>query len=229
MKSRKGFTLIELLVVIAIIAILAAILFPVFIEAKNRAQMTKCLSNLKQLSFAWNAYLSDNDGGCPYIWPIDGAPGFNFVPGRKCWAGMVPDPNGGKYFVDPRASSLYPYIKNTQIFLCPMDKGRYATGWPCAEASKKKIALSYSQNGYFNVTKVYSRLGSKRASQMLLFIHESHDTINDGLYAFGTGVDRPTVVHYEGTTLSYVDGHAAYRKTTQLESEKNSGAWIPCN
>ncbi|MCU0317634.1 MAG: prepilin-type N-terminal cleavage/methylation domain-containing protein [Fimbriimonadaceae bacterium] len=60
-KVRKGFTLIELLVVIAIIAILAAILFPVFSQAKGAAQATSCLSNLRQLSAAWLLYAGDND------------------------------------------------------------------------------------------------------------------------------------------------------------------------
>src|SRR4030081_1131036 len=59
--GRQGFTLIELLVVIAIIAILAAILFPVFAHAREKARQTSCLSNLRQLSMAYLIYLQDND------------------------------------------------------------------------------------------------------------------------------------------------------------------------
>jgi prepilin-type N-terminal cleavage/methylation domain-containing protein/prepilin-type processing-associated H-X9-DG protein len=62
MASRKGFTLIELLVVIAIIAILAAILFPVFAKARERARMTGCINNLKQMGIAHKMYLEDYDG-----------------------------------------------------------------------------------------------------------------------------------------------------------------------
>ena len=64
---KKGFTLIELLVVIAIIAILAAILFPVFAQAKLAAKKTKSLSNVKNLGSAFQIYLSDNDDVTPSI------------------------------------------------------------------------------------------------------------------------------------------------------------------
>ena len=70
MHSRRiGFTLIELLVVIAIIAILAAIIFPLFLGAKRRALTNQCLSNLKQLADAMRCYADDNYGIMPYDWP----------------------------------------------------------------------------------------------------------------------------------------------------------------
>src|SRR5688572_21323462 len=65
--ARQGFTLIELLVVIAIIAILAAILFPVFAQARGKARQTSCLSNLKQLGLAFEQYKQDYDG----VYPIN--------------------------------------------------------------------------------------------------------------------------------------------------------------
>lgn len=65
MRNRKGFTLIELLVVIAIIAILAAILFPVFARAKERARITSCLSNLRQVGTSFTLYMSENDDNLP--------------------------------------------------------------------------------------------------------------------------------------------------------------------
>ncbi len=67
LKKRAGFTLIELLVVIAIIAILAAILFPVFAQARERARMTACLSNCKQLGFGLAMYGQDYDETYPNI------------------------------------------------------------------------------------------------------------------------------------------------------------------
>ncbi len=91
-QKRFGFTLIELLVVIAIIAILAAILFPVFAQAREKARQTQCLSNGKQIALALQSYATDYDNYLPvYIWPQS-------------------------YIVGAR---LMPYIKNTGIFKCP--------------------------------------------------------------------------------------------------------------
>ena len=70
---RRGFTLIELLVVIAIIAILAAILFPVFAQAREKARSASCLSNLKQMGLAWMMYAQDYDEKFPFADPGDGA------------------------------------------------------------------------------------------------------------------------------------------------------------
>lgn len=105
MQSRTGFTLIELLVVIAIIAILAAILFPVFARAREQARKASCLSNLKQIGLAMSMYTSDWDGILPIITdkPSEnpGAPVLNYV--------------------------LEPYAKNHQIFRCPSDGSYFQT------------------------------------------------------------------------------------------------------
>lgn len=105
---RLGFTLIELLVVIAIIAILAAVLFPVFAQAKSAARATQCLSNLKQFSTAMTLYLNDNDDtfhkGANVVSPT-AAHGF----------GPHSDIDGW----DEWPWFYGPYLKNTQIFDCP--------------------------------------------------------------------------------------------------------------
>ena len=95
MSKRKGFTLIELLVVIAIIAILAAILFPVFQKVRENARKTACLSNLKQIGLAVTQYTQDYDENYPT--------GYVGILGQG-WAGTV-----------------YPYIKSTDVFHCPDD------------------------------------------------------------------------------------------------------------
>ena len=106
---RKAFTLIELLVVIAIIAILAAILFPVFAQAKEAAKKTVCLSNLKELGLAFQLYGGDNDDNFP-------APITNFgAKGSTAAAPVIPptwstgDPNNTTKYVD--AGGIYPYVK----------------------------------------------------------------------------------------------------------------------
>ncbi|HOS91872.1 MAG TPA: DUF1559 domain-containing protein [Armatimonadota bacterium] len=94
----RGFTLIELLVVIAIIAILAAILFPVFAKARAKARQTSCLSNLKQLANAMLQYAQDSDEGFP-------------THATQCSYGVT---QSLQWF-----EQLQPYIKNTAVFQCP--------------------------------------------------------------------------------------------------------------
>lgn len=106
----KGFTLIELLVVIAIIAILAAILFPVFAKAREKARMTQCASNLKNLAMAVRMYSSDNDECMPM--------NIAFINGAWGW----PEPSGARCTVNYSCGWVHPvapYVRNSQILLCP--------------------------------------------------------------------------------------------------------------
>ena len=100
MKTRHGFTLIELLVVIAIIAILAAILFPVFARAREKARQASCQSNLKQIGLAFAMYAQDYDERMPR--------GSGYVAPTTIQATY------GEWYI-----TLEPYIKNTQIYNCP--------------------------------------------------------------------------------------------------------------
>lgn len=102
---KRAFTLIELLVVIAIIAILAAILFPVFAQAKEAAKKTACLSNAKQIGVALNIYLGDFDDTMPLFYAYNSVPPAG-QPGHK----------GVEVL-------LFPYTKNKDIFRSPFDVG----------------------------------------------------------------------------------------------------------
>jgi prepilin-type N-terminal cleavage/methylation domain-containing protein/prepilin-type processing-associated H-X9-DG protein len=100
MTRRRAFTLIELLVVIAIIAILAAILFPVFAKAREKARQTSCLSNCKQMALGFIQYSQDYDENFPLDYLSSSDPVGNTTP-MVWW------------------NAIQPYVKNTQILLCP--------------------------------------------------------------------------------------------------------------
>jgi prepilin-type N-terminal cleavage/methylation domain-containing protein len=103
MRRKNGFTLIELLVVIAIIAILAAILFPVFAQAREKARQSTCLSNMKQMGLAFNMYAQDYDERFGWQKVSDNCPNY----GR-------PDN------LEPAWNmTILPYIKSRKIFVCP--------------------------------------------------------------------------------------------------------------
>ena len=102
--TRSAFTLIELLVVIAIIALLAAILFPVFSRARENARKSSCQNNLKQLAVGVAQYVQDFDESYPWAWGSGGG-------GNACWWQLI-----------------YPYVKSTQVFHCPSDSNRNAGG-----------------------------------------------------------------------------------------------------
>jgi prepilin-type N-terminal cleavage/methylation domain-containing protein len=103
-KRIRAFTLIELLVVIAIIAILAAILFPVFAKARDRAKATTCINNVKQMSLAFLGYFQDNDD---YFPP---AAGVQYWGDKAGWS-----------------ERIYPYVKSIDVYRCPSNnKSNYS-------------------------------------------------------------------------------------------------------
>jgi len=155
---RTGFTLIELLVVIAIIAILAAILFPVFARARAKAQQTVCLSNVKQLGLALVMYNTDWDQRQPplvvryaapasYVAPIGtGSTPLPLFLG-ECWV----DGTGGNTWQD----LVYPYIRNMQIYYCPVDPNGGKTiqsfgGNPHSPGNTPLMVSSYGYSATWN-------------------------------------------------------------------------------
>ncbi len=125
--QRSGFTLIELLVVVAIIALLAAILFPVFARARESARKASCQSNLKQIGLAWMQYAQDYDDKV--------MPGGAFPAKLEAWYGEY-DAVGN---VTPRTSYLEPYMKAEQVYACPSFVNDGAAYW-------KSSFLGYGYN-----------------------------------------------------------------------------------
>ncbi len=127
-----GFTLIELLVVIAIISILAAILFPVFATARDKARGSACQSNLKQMGLAFVQYTSDYDECVPCG---NATIGGNTYSGCSVIGGQVGATGVGW------ASQLYPYVKSTGVFKCPSDQTQDNLA-----ANPPRYVLSYVYN-----------------------------------------------------------------------------------
>ncbi len=110
-RAARGFTLIELLVVIAIIAVLAAILFPIFAQAREQARQTVCSSNVRQIGLAVRMYVQDYDETMPIFYAYN----TQTPDGRRAWAGD-PTHKGVELLI-------LPYSKNKDIFKCPDDSG----------------------------------------------------------------------------------------------------------
>lgn len=141
-SSRRGFTLIELLVVIAIIAILAAILFPVFARAREAARSASCRSNLKQLGTAMMIYAQDYDETCI---PINNCSGTQLLPTGQPSLSQTCGPNWWVLW----NHLLHPYTKNFGVFNCPSFTGVKYTG-------QYTLAISYGYNWGGLVNSTYS-------------------------------------------------------------------------
>ncbi len=212
LQSRSGFTLIELLVVIAIIAILAAILFPVFGRARENARRTACLSNMKQVGLGLMQYVQDYDEMTPKGRPPGGAV-VNFG-----------EPNAqGAYL-----SLLTPYTKSFQIYACPSAPPNATTARPTAVSDT---------NFFGNGVMMQRNVASVPNTAEIIYIQENWQRTNIAYQrpAFNGNLTTPRYyawhqwggtparefysnVHFEGGNLLFVDGHAKWRRYTSIRS-----------
>jgi prepilin-type N-terminal cleavage/methylation domain-containing protein len=230
---QRGFTLIELLVVIAIIAILAAILFPVFARAREAARKTSCLSNLKQLGLASNMYKQDYDESYPDSrpfwgsrgdnnqWPVPaggiGVPGYYGAEHICRYAHRVFADNGND--LAGIGAAYNPYIKNSQIFRCPSDPG--TRGWaescgaPTTNPSTKAPAPGDKFSSYYqrHAHDAYASIlghsvkdsGVQLPAQLALFIEEGWHGGHARPYLWDND-KRGDEVRF--VNAAYYDGHA---------------------
>jgi prepilin-type N-terminal cleavage/methylation domain-containing protein/prepilin-type processing-associated H-X9-DG protein len=212
MQKRKGFTLIELLVVIAIIAILAAILFPVFARARENARRASCQSNLKQIGLGIAQYTQDYDEKLPgvIIRRFDAA---------------------GPYFAWPMM--IMPYVKSAQIFACPSSSTAPTTitttptDPPVSQGAYPNYGMNIKTGAYNGIS-----IASINNPAELLLIDDNglagavtpisssggyyttwYDQADTG---FANNVGIPSPRHLEGTNVGYADGHVKWHRTGYL-------------
>jgi len=209
---RTGFTLIELLVVIAIIAILAAILFPVFAKAREKARQTSCLSNLKQIGTAMLMYAQDYDETLPLAYYEDWLHYWDCTLDAATWV------EGGPGLLDP-------YTKNGQLRACPSFKvsggDRKYTGYAYnADFLGSNPADTWGpMRGPAPLGSVQDPVGTVMVCDSAIWSSLSSSVIGNNLLKAPGQVDYygPNVAfrHNGVANVAYVDGHvkAATRKT----------------
>lgn len=210
---RRGFTLIELLVVIAIIAILAAILFPVFARAREKARQTNCLSNVKQIMLGVLMYAQDYD---------------ELLPGESY---TQPGGDGNTYLVDSSwRAVVFPYVKNTQMFFCPShrpDTSTYAAF--DGRYNDQKMRAGYAINdwhqdaGTTGATPPTNKpLAAIQSPSKTIFILESSGSPDDicpaGSDSHGLMPGDMTAAkrHNDGANYGFIDGHSKWMKPNDL-------------
>ncbi len=204
--QRRGFTLIELLVVIAIIAILAAILFPVFARAREKARQTSCLSNLKQIGLAAHMYKNDYDERHvrDRYQTLD-APAPR-GPYQSPYCGV------NYWYVD----ILEPYIKNRQIWKCPSDDATHTcVGFP---------DHSYEPNTELvNPVTGVADSSVKDPAGTIQFIEAG---LNSRAHCTDPGSYINQDNHFDGWNCTFVDGHAKWMKVDGQNHSWN-GSVVP--
>jgi prepilin-type N-terminal cleavage/methylation domain-containing protein/prepilin-type processing-associated H-X9-DG protein len=209
MRHRRGFTLIELLVVIAIIAILAAILFPVFARAREKARQTSCLNNVKQIGLAVLQYIQDYDEAYPpyHLGAISDEQSLD-----TSWVRLI-----------------FPYVKNKQVYNCPSDN---RVSWEWGTLASVYL-VSYGWN-YAWISYPAAHLNGGAPTLAAEFNYPSETVLiadGDCHYIRGPGTSPshywPVGRHNDGANFGFVDGHAKWYQAKKFEDASGGLRWEP--
>lgn len=203
-STSRGFTLIELLVVIAIIAILSAILFPVFARARDNARRVSCQSNMKQIALGIMQYTQDNDERYPTAANNSGIGNYSLstiAPGRS-WI-----------------KDVQPYLKSWQIFRCPSAVNYVGSGAPSGNSDS-----NYAANGMVIRETGLSMAAIPNSAEIILlqepplayWYASMRPYYNNATTYMGWNYANFNDVHFDGGNQIFADGHVKWRKQTAV-------------
>jgi prepilin-type N-terminal cleavage/methylation domain-containing protein/prepilin-type processing-associated H-X9-DG protein len=211
--KKLGFTLIELLVVIAIIAILAAILFPVFARAREAARASSCKSNLKQIGTGWMMYVQDYDERTPFN---------TWAAGAQC------DPTNRRAVMVYR---IQPYIKNLQVLVCPSDSNPLA-GNDCVDGVDRVVRTSYGSdnNGIIDNGSSLAQIDEAASTYLAFDSQRYFGTPESNIDSFGWSRDGNNNAdfiarHSSLVNAVFADGHVKALKCADMFPCER-GEWV---